>query len=73
VGGLSGGFEFFWVMSTKIDRLWPKMASQPSSQFFKWGISTLPTGQFPQTAQWGVQVIQVGGSVVRIPKNVRNF
>jgi hypothetical protein len=27
----------------------------------------------PQTAQWGVQVIQVGGSVVRIPNNVRNF
>ncbi len=26
----------------------------------------------PQTAQWGVQVIQVGGSVVRIPNNVRN-
>ena len=27
----------------------------------------------PQTAQWGVCQFQVGGSVVRIPHNVRNF
>jgi hypothetical protein len=49
-------------MSTKIDRLWPKMALQPRD--FKtnqhWAIF-VSTGRLePQTAQWGVQVIQVG-------------
>ena len=69
-------------MSTKIDRLWPKVAMQRGGQFCKWGISKPPTGQFlfllgwrlePQTAQWGVWSVQVGSSVVRIPNYVRNF
>jgi hypothetical protein len=46
VGGLSGGFDFFWVMGTKIDRLWPKVTTQCGGQFFKWGVSKRPTGQF---------------------------
>jgi hypothetical protein len=33
-------------MSTRIDRLSPKVAMQRSGQFFKWGISKPPTGQF---------------------------
>jgi len=33
-------------MSTKIDRLWPKVATQRGGQFCKWGISKPPTGQF---------------------------
>jgi hypothetical protein len=68
-------------MSTKIDRLWPKMALQPSGQFFKWGISKLPTGQFLfLLGGWSLKLLsgefgqfQVGGSVVLIPNNVRNF
>jgi len=66
-------------MSTKIDRLWPKVAARRSIlqvgdfQTAHWAIF-VSTGRLePQTAQWGVRQFQVGSFVVRIPNYVRNF
>jgi hypothetical protein len=37
------------------------------------GFPNRPGWLEPQTAQWGVRQFQVGGSVVRIPNNVRKL
>jgi hypothetical protein len=58
VGSLSGGVDFLGY-EHKIDRLWPKVATQRGGQFCKWGISKPPTRVAITTVFVPVELVSV--------------